>query len=45
VVGEGAAMQAQLITRVGETQYQTVGLFETSIPALINAPQAARFTF
>ncbi|MEY3201033.1 MAG: hypothetical protein RIR70_583 [Pseudomonadota bacterium] len=45
VVGEGAAMQAQLITRVGETQFQTVGLFETSIAPLENAPQPARFNF
>jgi protein-L-isoaspartate(D-aspartate) O-methyltransferase len=44
-VGEGAAMQAQLITRVGETQFQTVGLFETSIAPLENAPQPARFNF
>ena len=45
VVGEGAAMQAQLVTRVSESQFQTVGLFETSIAALINAPQPARFAF
>ncbi len=45
VVGEGAAMEAQLVTRLGESQFQTVGLFETSIAALINAPQPARFTF
>ena len=45
VVGEGAAMEAQLITRVGESQFQTVGLFETSIAALVNAPHPARFSF
>lgn len=45
VVGTAPAMQAQLITRLGEGQFQTVGLFETSIPALINAPAASRFTF
>lgn len=45
VVGEGAAMQAQLVTRVSESQFQTVGLFETSIAALVNAPQPTRFAF
>ena len=45
IVGEGAAMQAQLITRVGEGQFQTVALFETSVTALVNAPQAEHFAF
>ena len=45
VVGTAPAMQAQLITRVGESQFQTVGLFETCIGALTHAPQAERFSF
>jgi protein-L-isoaspartate(D-aspartate) O-methyltransferase len=51
VIGEAPAMEAQLITCAaagapGATAtYGTIGLFETVIPALRNAPQRARFVF
>ena len=34
VVGEAPVMEAQLITRTGESTYNTVNLFETVIPSL-----------
>jgi protein-L-isoaspartate(D-aspartate) O-methyltransferase len=43
VLGTGPAMQATLITRVGETAFATETLFETSLPALRNALPAALF--
>ena len=45
VVGEAPVMTARLITRVGEQSFSSVGLFETSIPALRNAQQPERFVF
>ena len=45
VVGEAPVMEARLITRLTEDAYNSVALFETVVPALINAPQPARFTF
>ena len=45
IVGEVPAMQAQLIVRTGEDACNTTSLFETVVPALVNAPQPARFTF
>jgi len=45
VIGEAPAMEATLITRVGADAFRTDILFETCIPALINAPQPERFTF
>jgi protein-L-isoaspartate(D-aspartate) O-methyltransferase len=45
VVGEAPVMTAQLITRIDEHSFSSVGLFETCIPALRNARQAERFVF
>ena len=45
VVGSGPAMEAVLITRVGENQWTHEGLFETELPALVNAPRPSRFVF
>ncbi len=45
VVGEAPVMEARLITRLTEDAFHGVTLFETAIPALINAPQPARFIF
>ena len=45
VVGEAPVMEARLITRLTEDAFSSVALFETVVPALINAPQPARFTF
>jgi protein-L-isoaspartate(D-aspartate) O-methyltransferase len=45
VVGDPPVMTAQLITRVDEHSFSSVGLFETCIPALRNAQQPERFVF
>jgi protein-L-isoaspartate(D-aspartate) O-methyltransferase len=45
VVGEPPVMEAQLITCVTAGVYNNVGLFETCIPALRNAPQPEKFVF
>jgi len=45
VVGEAPVMQARLITRMTESSYQDIALFETVTTALINAPQPTRFIF
>ena len=45
VVGAEPAMQAMLITRVGEDQFRREALFETVIPALEGAPQPEAFRF
>jgi protein-L-isoaspartate(D-aspartate) O-methyltransferase len=45
VVGEAPVMEARLITCATVGTYHSVGLFETCIPALRNAPQPARFVF
>lgn len=44
-VGTLPVMEAQLITRVNETEYQTVNLFETAVAPLIGAKGPSRFTF
>jgi protein-L-isoaspartate(D-aspartate) O-methyltransferase len=45
IVGRPPIMQALLITRVGEQEWNHESLFETSIPALLNAPQPEDFKF
>ena len=45
VVGEPPVMTAHLITRVSERAFNSVGLFETSIPPLQNVKQPERFVF
>ena len=45
VIGEAPVMTAQCITRMSETGYNTVNLFETSIKPLQNALTPSRFTF
>lgn len=37
IVGGGPIMEATLITRTSETEWTQEGLFETSLPALVNA--------
>lgn len=44
VVGDSPAMGVLLITRVGDTEWAQETLFETDLPALINAPQPERFS-
>ena len=45
VIGESPLMSANLITRVSERAFNSVGLFETAIPALQNVKQPERFVF
>jgi protein-L-isoaspartate(D-aspartate) O-methyltransferase len=45
VLGNAPAMQATLIQRVSETGFRDDVLFETCLPALLNAPQIKRFEF
>ncbi len=45
VVGEAPVMEARLVTRVGERDWTVESLFETDIPALVNARQPQRFLF
>jgi protein-L-isoaspartate(D-aspartate) O-methyltransferase len=45
VIGEEPVMTATLITRVADTAFETVGLFETCIPPLRNVKQPERFVF
>ena len=44
IVGDSPAMGVQLITRVGDAEWAQETLFETDLPALINAPQPERFS-
>ena len=44
VVGDSPVMEVVLITRVGESEWAQETLFETDLPALINAPEPERFT-
>jgi protein-L-isoaspartate(D-aspartate) O-methyltransferase len=45
ITGESPSMEAVLITRVGENEWQHESLFETDTPPLINAPEPQRFVF
>jgi len=45
IVGESPVMEAHLITRTGEAGFTDEYLFNTEIPALLNAPQLQHFTF
>lgn len=45
VTGEDPLMQARLITRLGPDQWTATTLFETSLPALLNAPTPSKFRF
>lgn len=45
VVGEPPVMTAMLVTRVSGDAFNSVGLFETSIPPLRNIRQPERFVF
>jgi protein-L-isoaspartate(D-aspartate) O-methyltransferase len=43
IVGDAPVMEACLITRIGQNEYQTQNLFETEMPPLRNALQPNRF--
>jgi protein-L-isoaspartate(D-aspartate) O-methyltransferase len=45
VLGRAPAMEAVLITRVGEREWSREGLFETVIPPLLNSEPKLKFTF
>ena len=45
ICGDAPVMNAQLVTRSTEEAYQSVNLFETVAPPLVNARQPERFTF
>jgi protein-L-isoaspartate(D-aspartate) O-methyltransferase len=45
VVGDAPLMQARLVTCVADGQFQSVNLFETSIPRLRNVPERGKFYF
>lgn len=45
VIGEMPIMQATLTQRVGQDAFRHDTLFETCLPPLVNAPQAAKFEF
>ncbi|MET0536092.1 MAG: methyltransferase domain-containing protein, partial [Steroidobacter sp.] len=45
VVGQAPVMEAWQVTRVGEREWQRVGLFETVVAPLINAPRPSAFVF
>ena len=45
IAGKPPVMQALLITRVGDQEWNKESLFETSIPALVNAPEPEVFRF
>lgn len=45
VIGKEPTMEALLITRTSESEWQEEGLFETLIPALENTPEAEQFHF
>jgi len=45
IVGNAPAMQAKLITRTDDRAFNTIHLFETASPPLINATMSSRFVF
>lgn len=45
IAGKPPIMQALLITRVGNQEWNQESLFETSIPALVNASEPDKFNF
>lgn len=44
-IGSGPMLEALRITRTGPTEFVRESLFETGMPALINAPEPPRFRF
>jgi len=45
VVGQSPVMEAWQVTRIGEREWQRVGLFETVIEPLVNSPRPSAFVF
>ncbi|QNA90627.1 protein-L-isoaspartate O-methyltransferase [Massilia sp. Dwa41.01b] len=44
-VGQAPALSCEIVTRVSDTGYDTVKLFETNVKPLTGAPAVSRFTF
>lgn len=44
VVGLAPAMDARLVTRIGDAEWRTESLFETDLPPLVGARSTPRFT-
>jgi protein-L-isoaspartate(D-aspartate) O-methyltransferase len=45
IVGDSPVMSAQVITRVSESAFNTLRLFETDVPPLRNAVRPSTFRF
>ena len=45
IIGKEPTMEALLLNQVRENEWQEEGLFETSVPALENSPEAEQFRF
>ncbi|MGZ5199823.1 MAG: protein-L-isoaspartate O-methyltransferase family protein [Telluria sp.] len=45
IIGEAPVMSCNIITRVSDTAYDTVKVFETNVKPLTGAPVASHFTF
>lgn len=45
VVGAGPAMEARLVTKTGDNEWQSDSLFETSLAPLVNGKQPPQFSF
>ena len=45
VVGSGPAMEARLVTRTGESEWESESLFETCLKPLVNGRRPPQFTF
>ena len=45
IIGAAPLMSAHIITRVSETAYETVKLFETEVKPLLSATTPSQFTF
>ena len=45
IVGQAPVQSVNIITRVSDTAYDTVGIFETNVKPLRAAPAPSRFTF
>jgi len=45
IIGKEPTMAALLVSQVNDTEWQEEGLFETSVPALENSPEAEQFHF
>jgi protein-L-isoaspartate(D-aspartate) O-methyltransferase len=45
IIGEPPVMTCNIITRVSDSAYDTVKVFETNVKPLTGAPVASHFTF